>query len=515
LIKFPLEKMAAGFGNNESCLEWLKNQRYPDGIECPICRKITKHHKVSKSPCYACDSCGHHIYPAAGTIFSKSSTPLITWFKLISKMASSKRKISATQVQREFGMTYKTAWRMVKKIEAFLKENSSFSVSETRAASPGSSEKSSEAGIDLISGIKTKDAIPHSRDQLSSKFISRLGSFKEENSREHYWKRDRTARLLRLQILLWQNPQGLTVSEIARKCITSKRTTYRDLKALESELGVPVWEEGSKRGMTDGYFLPPITFTMTEAFNIFVASRLLQKHSHQYYPSLATTLLKLSAIMPEPIKKQIQNSMEYLERQIKDETRIGNLNKMIQAWLSRHRVKIRYDDNPSEAGQQEITIEPYHLEPIYSSHSIWVIANCPSTESLNTFKLDLIIGDVAVCPETYEIPADFDAVDSINSAWGIVADGDLITVKLRFKPEVGKTVSATIWHPSQTMELQSDDSIIATFKVRNVGDFRTWVLGWGNVVEVLEPKALRQQMADLFQSLLELYSGLSPGSKDS
>jgi predicted DNA-binding transcriptional regulator YafY len=367
----------------------------------------------------------------------------------------------------------------------------------------------------LISGIKTKEAIPHSRDQLSSKFISRLGSLKEENSRDHYWKRDRTARLLRLQILLWQNPQGLTVSEIARKCITSKRTTYRDLKALESELGVPVWEEGSKRGMTDGYFLPPITFTMTEAFNIFVASRLLQKHSHQYYPSLAATLLKLSAIMPEPIKKQIQNSMEYLERQIKDETRIGNLNKMIQAWLSRHRVKIRYDDNPTAAGQPEITIEPYHLEPIYSSHSIWVIANCPSTESMNTFKLDLIIGDVVVCPETYEIPADFDAVDSINSAWGIVADGDLITVKLRFKPEVGKTVSATIWHPSQTMELQSDDSIIATFKVRNVGDFRTWVLGWGNAVEVLEPKALREQMADLFQSLLELYSGLSPGSKDS
>ena len=125
MIKFPVEKLAAGFADNEACLEWLKNQRYPDGIECPVCRKITKHHKVSKSPCYACDSCGHHIYPAAGTIFSKSSTPLITWFKLISKIYSSKGKISARQIQREFGMTYKTAWRMVKKIEEFLKENSS------------------------------------------------------------------------------------------------------------------------------------------------------------------------------------------------------------------------------------------------------------------------------------------------------------------------------------------------------------------------------------------------------
>ena len=104
--------------------------------------------------------------------------------------------------------------------------------------------------------------------------------------------------------------------------------------------------------------------------------------------------MKLSAITPEPIKKQIQNSMDYLERQIKDETKIGNLNKLIQAWLSRHRVKIHYDENLTATGLQEITIEPYHLEPIYSSHSIWVIANCPSTKSMNTFKLDLIIGDV-------------------------------------------------------------------------------------------------------------------------
>ena len=49
------------------------------------------------------------------------------------------------------------------------------------------------------------------------------------------------------------------------------------MKALESELGVPIWEEGRKRGMSEGYFLPPITFTIPEAFNIFVASRLTAK----------------------------------------------------------------------------------------------------------------------------------------------------------------------------------------------------------------------------------------------
>ncbi len=511
MIIFPVEKIPAGFPDNEACLEWLKNHRYPEGIECPVCRKSTKHHKVSKSPCYACDSCGHQVYPAAGTIFNKSSTPLITWFKIITKIYSSKGKISVRQIQKEFGVTYKTAWRMVKKIEGFIKENSSARTSGIRPEKSGGYDvpvNKLETNIEAMSPIKAKDAFQYSHDHLSNKFASRFDSYKEENSRDHYWKRDRTARLLRLQILLWQNPQGLTVNEIARKCITSKRTAYRDLKALESELGVPIWEEGNKRGMTEGYFLPPISFTIPEAFNIFLASRLLQKHSFQYYPSLAATFMKLSAITPEPLKKQIQHSMDYLERQIKDETKTGNLNKLVQAWLSRQRVKIRYNENLSVTEADEIIIEPYHLEPIYASHSIWVIANCPSAKSVNTYKLDFIIGDVSVCPETYEIPADFNAVDSINSAWGIVADGELITVTLHFKPKISKTVLAALWHPSQRFESQNDGSVIATFKVRNVADFRSWVLGWGNDVEVLEPQAFREQIIDLLKSLLAEYSCL-------
>jgi predicted DNA-binding transcriptional regulator YafY len=511
MIKLSIEKLSTGFDDNESCLEWLKNFRYPDGIECPVCRKITRHHKVTKSPCYACDSCGHQVYPAAGTIFSKSSTPLVTWFKLISKIYNSKENVSVRQIQKEFGVTYKTAWRMSRKIEEFLKENSIALSSEIKPAYPvrlATTRNKPATGVELISLVKTKDVVTYAHDNLSGKLVSKIDPYKEENANDYYWKRDRTARLLRLQILLWQNPQGISAAEIARKCLISKRTAYRDLRALESELGVPVWEEGNKRGMTDGYFLPPITFTVPEAFNIFVASRLLQKHSFQYYPSLAATFLKLSAVIPEPLKTQIQNSMDYLAKQFKGETKTGNLNKLVQAWLSRNRVQIKYDEAQNSNSLQDIIIEPYHLEPIYSLHTIFVIANCPSTKSMNTFKLDNIVGDVVVCPETYEIPTDFNAIDSINSAWGMVAEGELVTVKLHFKPEVSKTVSYTIWHPSQKLDLQKDGSIIATFKVRNLEDFRSWVFRWGNQVEVLEPEYFRVQMVDLLQELLAEYSQL-------
>lgn len=85
-------------------------------------------------------------------------------------------------------------------------------------------------------------------------------------------KTDRIARLLKVEHLLYQNPQGLEPKEIARLCDVSVRTTYRDLDDLEHELGIPIWQESSNRGIVEGYFLPPIHFTLPEALNIFLAA---------------------------------------------------------------------------------------------------------------------------------------------------------------------------------------------------------------------------------------------------
>ncbi len=121
--KYTTKDFEKEFPTDEACLEWIKNHRYPDGIHCPICDKITKHHKVIGRPCYECDNCGHQVYPTAGTIFHKSATPLTTWFQVIYRMASTRCGISAKQIERETGVTYKTAWRMFKQIRTLFDEN--------------------------------------------------------------------------------------------------------------------------------------------------------------------------------------------------------------------------------------------------------------------------------------------------------------------------------------------------------------------------------------------------------
>jgi transposase-like protein len=121
--KYTTQDFEKEFPTDDSCLEWIKNYLWPDGIFCPECEEVTKHHKVTGRQCYACDYCGHQVHPLANTIFRKSATPLRIWFQVIYRMASTRCGISAKQIQRETGVTYKTAWRMFKQIRTLFGEN--------------------------------------------------------------------------------------------------------------------------------------------------------------------------------------------------------------------------------------------------------------------------------------------------------------------------------------------------------------------------------------------------------
>lgn len=118
--RYTLRHFMNEFPDDAACLEWLKNRRWADGIYCEKCGRVTKHHLVISRKSYSCQECGHHVHPTANTIFHKSSTSLTQWFYAVFLMASTRCGISAKQVERELGVTYKTAWRMCKLIRERL-----------------------------------------------------------------------------------------------------------------------------------------------------------------------------------------------------------------------------------------------------------------------------------------------------------------------------------------------------------------------------------------------------------
>lgn len=122
--RFTIEQFNAQFPNDDACLDWLMEQRCPGHITfCEKCKVERKHHRIAARKAYSCDYCGSMISPMAGSIFHKSPTSLRMWFYAMYLMSATRCGISAKQIQRETGVTYKTAWRMFKQIRTLMSED--------------------------------------------------------------------------------------------------------------------------------------------------------------------------------------------------------------------------------------------------------------------------------------------------------------------------------------------------------------------------------------------------------
>ena len=123
-MKYTINDFNSDFSNNDACLDYIFNARYGKDYKCPNpeCGK-TGFYRVSNRKCYACSWCGYQIHPLAHTIFHKSSTSLKTWFHAIFLMSTSKNGVAAKEIERQTGVTYKTAWRMQRQIRMLMKSD--------------------------------------------------------------------------------------------------------------------------------------------------------------------------------------------------------------------------------------------------------------------------------------------------------------------------------------------------------------------------------------------------------
>lgn len=114
-LKVFLEK----YSNDEACLAKVLSVRFGFKPFCSGCNRRRSFKKIKGRPVYQCGG-GHQLSPLAGTIFEKSTTKLQYWFYAMWLMTATRGGISAKQLQRELGVTYKTAWRMMKQIRILM-----------------------------------------------------------------------------------------------------------------------------------------------------------------------------------------------------------------------------------------------------------------------------------------------------------------------------------------------------------------------------------------------------------
>ena len=116
-----LVELVDRFHDEDKCRAYLEAQRWPDGLECPRCggriiSRIKTRHQLD------CDSCRYRFSVTAGTIFHDSHLPLWKWFLAVYLIIESKKGISANQLKRTIGVSYKTAWYLCHRIRAALNE---------------------------------------------------------------------------------------------------------------------------------------------------------------------------------------------------------------------------------------------------------------------------------------------------------------------------------------------------------------------------------------------------------
>jgi len=321
-------------------------------------------------------------------------------------------------------------------------------------------------------------------------------------------KRDRLARLLRVVTVLRAHPDGIRPAEIARRIDVSPRTVYRDLKALEEEVGVAVWSENGLWGVVSDEFLPPLKLTLDEAMAVVLSARLMVRYADKYDPNLASAFEKLEEGLPPALREHVDRTLDALSRHPRDEAFGRHVHLLTKAWAERRVVALDYD--PARYGpgseRRRATVHPYLIEPSLQTHALYLIGWDETRDAVRTFKIERI-RDVALTPETFEADEAGRLEADIRRAWDIIADQPEVEVVLRFARPVATRVQEATWHPTQEVETCPDGSLLWRARVSGTIEIRLWILSWGDDVEVLEPAELRADVAATHRRALERYAG--------
>jgi predicted DNA-binding transcriptional regulator YafY len=321
-------------------------------------------------------------------------------------------------------------------------------------------------------------------------------------------KRDRLARMGRVISVLRAHPDGIRVEELARRVNMSVRTVYRDLRAIDEEIGVGVWSDEGLWGVAGGDFLPPLKLTLSEAMAVVLSARLMVRYADKYDPDLAAAFEKLEEGLPPALREHVERTLGTLSRHQLDETFSRHVHLLTKAWAERRVVTIDYEPARYAPGSERrrALVRPYLIEPSLQTHALYLIGWDETRQGIRTFKIERI-RDVSVSPRTFEPPGAAELESTLNGAWDIIADQPKTDVALRFAPSVAARVGETTWHPTQVIEHQADGSVVWRATVSGTIEIRLWILSWGDEVEVLAPETLRDDVAATWERALTAYRG--------
>lgn len=125
--EFSVREFFQRFPDDDACLAHIMDVRFGGTrFECPFCKQDSTFHKLAKRRVFSCSRCGHHVLPTAGTILHDTRTPLVSWFYAMYLFCTTRHGVSGKELQRQLGVTYKTAYRIGQQIRELSMKAQSF-----------------------------------------------------------------------------------------------------------------------------------------------------------------------------------------------------------------------------------------------------------------------------------------------------------------------------------------------------------------------------------------------------
>ncbi|MEW6727268.1 MAG: WYL domain-containing protein [Bacillota bacterium] len=302
---------------------------------------------------------------------------------------------------------------------------------------------------------------------------------------------------------------GLTVKDLAEACEVSERQVYRDLKAIEEQVGIELERRGKTQTLyrLKRCYLPPLS--PDRALIIYLT--LLQQQGSPLAGQteglkrlLVTHLFKNRYPVEAFPFEKLQQRVHIVDEGLADPAEVGGVfTRLLQALTEERRIKIRYYVAYRNAWSDRI-VEPYGL--VCKRHNWYLAGFCQESGRTRTFRVDQI-KNVFVLGEGFSYPPDFNLRAFLGDSWGVINDGEPFDIRLRFSPVVAHRVRRIVYHPSQCIEEElPDGSVVVAYRSSGKNELKGWLLQWGPEVEVLEPQWLRDELKETALTVAKMYN---------
>ena len=318
-------------------------------------------------------------------------------------------------------------------------------------------------------------------------------------------KLSRVSRVIQILTTL-QAGKNYGIKDLSKIFQTSRRTIFRDLKELQA-IGVPYHYDGATGGYTvdPEFFLPPIDLNLQEALSLLLLVHKARKQIQvPFENSTLLAALKIENNLPAKLRQYCNTALRNISVQPVAQAPMKQLDRTFsqlqKALAQKRKVDICYH-SLFEGKIINVELCPYHL--VYNHRAWYVLGFSGLHKSIRTFKLNRI-KELRTLDKCFLGGVNFDLYDYFGKAWAMIPEGVIYDIKLWFLPKVAENVTEVQWHSTQEAIRNADGSAIVEFRVDGLEEIIWWILGYGDQVQVLAPKALREKIVRIAKNMIKL-----------